>query len=90
MSSVPQPSGADYDQDAGTLKVRGKGNKERLAHLGDASQAAIDAWLFARLEAVVHRPEGRPRHDSRPFQVTLRIAERGAATELVVAATRVR
>jgi len=31
---------ADYDRAAGTLKVRGKGNKERLAHLGDASQAA--------------------------------------------------
>jgi site-specific recombinase XerD len=39
---------ADYDRDAGTLKVRGKGNKERLAHLGDASQAALEAWLFFR------------------------------------------
>jgi len=39
---------ADFDHEAGTLKVRGKGNKERLAHLGDASQAALDAWLFVR------------------------------------------
>src|SRR6266702_4627417 len=39
---------ADYDREAGTLKVRGKGNKERLAHLGDASQAALDAWLGVR------------------------------------------
>src|SRR3984893_1821836 len=39
---------ADYDREAGTLKVRGKGNKERLAHLGDASQAALEAWLFHR------------------------------------------
>src|ERR1700681_693293 len=39
---------ADYDREAGTLKVRGKGNKERMAHLGDASQAALDAWLFLR------------------------------------------
>src|SRR5216683_548177 len=39
---------ADYDREAGTLKVRGKGNKERLAHLGDASQAALEAWLFVR------------------------------------------
>jgi site-specific recombinase XerD len=30
------------------LKVRGKGNKERLAHLGDASQAALEAWLSVR------------------------------------------
>jgi integrase/recombinase XerD len=39
---------ADYDREAGTLKVRGKGNKERLAHLGDASQAALEAWLSVR------------------------------------------
>ena len=39
---------SDYDPEGGTLKVRGKGNKERLAHLGDASQAALDAWLFLR------------------------------------------
>jgi integrase/recombinase XerD len=39
---------ADYDRDGGTLKVRGKGNKERLAHLGDASQAALEAWLSVR------------------------------------------
>jgi integrase/recombinase XerD len=41
---------ADYDRDAGILKVRGKGNKERLAHLGDASQAALEAWLLVRGE----------------------------------------
>src|SRR5437588_604632 len=39
---------ADYDREGGTLKVRGKGNKERLAHLGDASQAALEAWLLSR------------------------------------------
>ncbi len=39
---------ADYDREAGTLKVRGKGDKERLAHLGEASQAALEAWLFVR------------------------------------------
>ena len=39
---------ADYDREGGTLKVRGKGNKERLAHLGDASQAALEAWLVVR------------------------------------------
>jgi site-specific recombinase XerD len=38
----------DYDREGGTLKVRGKGNKERLAHLGEASQAALEAWLFVR------------------------------------------
>src|SRR5438128_10518735 len=39
---------SDYDREAGTLKVRGKGNKERLAHLGDASQAALEAWFSVR------------------------------------------
>jgi site-specific recombinase XerD len=39
---------ADYDREAGTLRVRGKGNKERLAHLGEASQAALEAWLSFR------------------------------------------
>src|ERR1700704_2423269 len=39
---------ADYDREGGTLKVSGKGNKERLAHLGDASQAALEAWLSFR------------------------------------------
>src|SRR6266851_3927936 len=39
---------SDYDREGGTLKVRGKGNKERLAHLGDASQAALEAWIFHR------------------------------------------
>ena len=31
-----------------TFKVRGKGNLEHLAHLGDASQAALEAWLSVR------------------------------------------
>jgi hypothetical protein len=39
---------SDYDREAGTLKVRGKGNKERLAHRGDASQAALEAWFSHR------------------------------------------
>jgi site-specific recombinase XerD len=39
---------AGYDREDGTLKVRGKGNKERLAHLGDASQAELEAWLSVR------------------------------------------
>jgi site-specific recombinase XerD len=39
---------ADYDREGGTLTVRGKGNKECLAHLGDASQAALEAWFYQR------------------------------------------
>src|SRR5437762_6353746 len=57
---------ADYDREAGTLKVRGKGNKERLAHLGDASQAALEAWLSVRgfwagaIHGTAHRGKTRP------------------------------
>jgi integrase/recombinase XerD len=39
---------ADYDEQAGTLKVRGKGNKERLAHLSDGAAAALDDWMTVR------------------------------------------
>ncbi len=39
---------ADFDQQAATLRVRGKGNRERLAHLGDDSVTALEAWLQVR------------------------------------------
>jgi len=35
----------DYDSRAGTLKVRGEGNKERLAHVGAGGRAALDDWI---------------------------------------------
>ena len=39
---------ADYDEAAGTLRVRGKGNKQRLAHLSDGAAAAVEARLAIR------------------------------------------
>ena len=40
---------ADLDPDAGTLRVRGKGRRERLAHLGtDGAAAAVSGWLAVR------------------------------------------
>lgn len=39
----------DLDPDAGTLRVRGKGRRDRLAHLGmNGAAAAVDAWLAVR------------------------------------------
>jgi integrase/recombinase XerC len=38
----------DLDLDAGTLIVRGKGKRERLAILGDAAMAALRGWLGIR------------------------------------------
>ncbi len=39
---------ADYDADSGALKVRGKGNKERMAYLSGAAAEALRDWLLVR------------------------------------------
>jgi site-specific recombinase XerD len=41
----------DYDSRAGTLKVRGKGNKERVTHVGAVGRAALDDWIQIRGDA---------------------------------------
>jgi site-specific recombinase XerD len=38
---------ADYDQDSATIKIRGKRDKERLAHIGQAA-AFLSDWLDIR------------------------------------------
>ena len=42
---------ADYDATAGTLKVRGKRNKQRLVPTVGGAQAALDDWLARRGKA---------------------------------------
>ncbi|GAA1390595.1 tyrosine recombinase XerC [Luteococcus peritonei] len=39
---------ADIDRARGTLRVLGKGNKERTVPLGGAAQRALEAWLAVR------------------------------------------
>jgi len=39
---------ADYDAEAGTLRVRGKGGKERLAHVVNGTADALHDWLAVR------------------------------------------
>ena len=40
---------ADLDRAAGTLRVRGKGRRDRLAHLGmNGAAAAVGAWIAVR------------------------------------------
>lgn len=47
-SEVCDLSLADYDRESGALKVRGKGNKERLVYLPLAASQAIGDWLALR------------------------------------------
>lgn len=47
----PEASGitiTDVNLDKRTIRIRGKGNRERLAHLGSGTKAAIEAWLGHR------------------------------------------
>ena len=39
---------ADYDVEEGTLIVRGKRNKERLAHVVEGAKDALEDWLVSR------------------------------------------
>jgi site-specific recombinase XerD len=42
---------ADLEHETGTLRVRGKGNRERVAHLVNGARRAVDAWLARRGDA---------------------------------------
>jgi site-specific recombinase XerD len=39
---------ADFDQVAGSLRVLGKGSKERLVYVMNGARSALDAWLAVR------------------------------------------
>jgi site-specific recombinase XerC len=41
----------DYDQRSGTLRVRGKGRKERVAYVTNGSKSALETWLAVRGDA---------------------------------------
>jgi integrase/recombinase XerC len=51
----------DLDLENATVRVRGKGRRERLGILGSHARAAIGTWLAAR-----PRPRGVPAGDPRP------------------------
>ncbi|ROR03386.1 tyrosine-type recombinase/integrase [Desulfosoma caldarium] len=42
---------ADYDQGEGTLRVQGKGRKQRLCHVTNGAARALTAWLRTRGKA---------------------------------------
>ncbi len=49
---------ADIDPDAGSVRVLGKGRKERLTFLGSPARRALDAWLVER-DALLGRKRRR-------------------------------
>lgn len=75
---------------AGTIKVLGKGNKQRVALVGQQAQSAMQAWLLARAEfaksdesAVFINQKGQ-RLSTRSVQLRLdkRTREAGLATKM--------
>jgi len=52
---------ADLDVRGGTIRVRGKGRRERLGMVGSHAQAALQAWLAARPRPAIAPPRGAPR-----------------------------
>lgn len=75
---------------AGTIKVLGKGNKQRVALVGQQAQSAMQAWLLARVEcakpdepAVFINQKGQ-RLSTRSVQLRLdkRTREAGLATKM--------
>ena len=47
-AEVPGLDVEDFDVEAGTLLIRGKGNKERLVHVVNGAKAALLDWLTIR------------------------------------------
>jgi len=52
---------ADLDIRGGTVRVRGKGRRERLGIVGSHAQRALQSWLAARPRPAVAPPRGAPR-----------------------------
>jgi integrase/recombinase XerC len=52
---------ADLDLRGGTIRVRGKGRRERLGMVGSHAQAALQAWLAARPRPAIAPPRGAAR-----------------------------
>jgi site-specific recombinase XerD len=78
---------SDFDAVAGTLVVRGKGNKERTAYVTNGSREALDAWLSRRGQDVgplflpvnkADRIERRRLSDQTVAAITHRVAKRAA------------
>jgi integrase/recombinase XerC len=63
--------GSDFDRGLGTVRVLGKGDKERIVPVGDAALAAVDRYLVAR-----RRTTGPLFTNQRGGRLTTRSAQR--------------
>ncbi len=77
---------ADLDFAAGMIKIRGKGNKERLAPFGKAAEEALQQWFLGRSQLIASRITrgDKPERDalflnSRGSRLTVRSVERMVA-----------
>jgi integrase/recombinase XerC len=52
---------ADLDLRGGTIRVRGKGRRERLGMVGSHARTALQAWIAARPRPAIAPPRGAPR-----------------------------
>jgi integrase/recombinase XerC len=59
VSELVGLSDDDYDRQAGVLRVRGKGKKERLSPIGSFAARALDRWLAVRKVAGTPRAGAR-------------------------------
>lgn len=51
---------SDYKAGDASLRVRGKGNKQRIAYIPEGALAALEAWLERRGRAAGERPDDSP------------------------------
>ena len=52
---------ADLDLRGGTIRVRGKGRRERMGIVGSHAQRAVQAWLTARPQQAISSSKSAPR-----------------------------
>ncbi|MGL4514059.1 MAG: tyrosine recombinase XerC [Lacipirellulaceae bacterium] len=87
VSELVGANDGDLDLEQGLLRVRGKGRKERLAHLGSYATSALRAWLADRTLAPSEaHGEGAPLFTSRfGKRLTTRSVARALEKHLKVA-----
>lgn len=77
VSELASATLASFDPDSGQIRVRGKGDKERLVPLGPPAIAALQAWLAIRANFGLTKSPRRPAAP-RPVTDALFLSQRGA------------